>query len=161
MFFYLFVIKYIAFKVSSHYVPTKSACFFEFSPSLSICLDVGITMYKVSALLRRCKLFTIQDFFLFQQVMLFEPYAAYTRLLINSDSFSDGVLLKRTCIHTFGITDKICVTVCMQDKFESTSVGKNPWILLSECPIVCTGHNLLLLLTNDEPPVLAFVPIFL
>ncbi|PIO37558.1 hypothetical protein AB205_0079200 [Aquarana catesbeiana] len=38
----------------------------------------------------------------------------------------------------FPINDRIfrqlCVTVCMQDKFEPTSVGKNPWILLSECP---------------------------
>ncbi|PIN93181.1 hypothetical protein AB205_0035040 [Aquarana catesbeiana] len=29
---------------------------------------------------------------------------------------------------------QLCVTVCMQGKFGPTFVGKNPWILLSECP---------------------------
>ena len=42
---------------------------------------------------------------------------------------------------TFGIFDNICVTVCMQDKFERTSIGNVSTVLLSECPIVCTRHK--------------------
>ncbi|PIO13642.1 hypothetical protein AB205_0134630, partial [Aquarana catesbeiana] len=48
---------------------------------------------------------------------------------------SSSYVLYVTAFLTFGISDKICVTVCMQDKFEPTSVGKKTWMLLLENPI--------------------------
>ncbi|PIO36887.1 hypothetical protein AB205_0138190 [Aquarana catesbeiana] len=60
--------------------------------------------------------------------------------LLNFIFLGSSYVLYVTAFLPFGISNKICVTVCMQDKFEPTSVGKNPWILLSENPIVCTRH---------------------
>ena len=57
------------------------------------------------------------------------------RLVLNWPFLVSSYVLDVTAFLTFGISNRICVTVCMQDKFEPTSVGKNPWILLSECPI--------------------------
>ncbi|PIO31179.1 hypothetical protein AB205_0046460 [Aquarana catesbeiana] len=85
--------------------------------------------------------------------------------LLNFIFFSSSYVLYVTAFLTFGIYDQLCVTVCMQDKFEPTSVGKKAWILLSECAIVCTGHkreakenNLFTIVQVLERSV--FIPIF-
>ncbi|PIO06885.1 hypothetical protein AB205_0059960 [Aquarana catesbeiana] len=49
--------------------------------------------------------------------------------------YSPDVRVLRHRVQNDQIFRQLCVTVCMQDKFEPTSVGKNPRILLSECPI--------------------------
>ena len=48
--------------------------------------------------------------------------------------YSPDVRVLRHRVQNDRIFRQLCVTVCMQDKFEPTSIGKNPWILLSECP---------------------------
>ena len=56
-------------------------------------------------------------------------------MVLNFPFIVPSYVLYVTAFLVIGISDNICATVCMQDKFEPTSV------LLSECLIVCTRHK--------------------